>query len=275
MSADPVLPRVTMAEDPWCTTTPKRVAPESGGLRSVTTALDVLECFASDGDLGVSDIARRLGVAKSTAHRVLSTLAGRGFIEQDRDTGLYRLGLHLFELGMLVQARHPLRHAALPTLRQVAAQTGHTVNLGVADGPDVVFVERIEMGEGGRVLGHAGRRFPAHVTATGKALAAFDGELDRARRAAGFPPRARCTVRTEAQWDDTLQGVRLGGYAMAVDESFDGITSIAVPVLRGQHAIACVSVFGPTDAVHPQVDRIVPLLRAASRRISLATPFGR
>lgn len=272
MSAQPALATVTPIDSAWCATTPKRAGSDQSGLRSVSTALEVLECFAVDGDLGVSDIARRLGIAKSTAHRLLTTLAGSGFIEQDRDTGLYRLGLHLYELGTLAQARHSLRHAALPTLHQVAAQTGHTVNFGVADGPDVVFVERIEVGEGRHVLGHSGRRFPAHVTATGKAIAAFNPELDRARRAAGFPPRARSTVRTEQDWDAELERVRLRGYAMAVDESFDGVTSIAVPVIRGQRAIACVSVFGPSETLHPQVDRIVPLLRAARRRITLAAP---
>jgi predicted ArsR family transcriptional regulator len=72
-------------------------------------------------DLGVSDIARRLGIAKSTAHRVLTTLAGRGFIEQDPDSGRYRLGLHLYELGQLTISRNPLRHARPATLRQIAA----------------------------------------------------------------------------------------------------------------------------------------------------------
>ena len=105
------------SEDAWCTSTPKRAA--AGGLRSVGTALDVLECFAVDSALGVSDVARRLGVAKSTAHRVLSTLAGRGFVEQDAN-GLYRLGLHLYELGMLSHARNGLRHVALPVMQAVA-----------------------------------------------------------------------------------------------------------------------------------------------------------
>ncbi|NLJ53301.1 MAG: helix-turn-helix domain-containing protein, partial [Intrasporangiaceae bacterium] len=88
-----------------CATTPKRLgntpANGSSSLRSVGTALDVLECFALDGELGVSDIARRLGVAKSTAHRLLQTLLSRGFVEQDNESGLYRLGIHIYELGTL------------------------------------------------------------------------------------------------------------------------------------------------------------------------------
>ena len=112
-------------------------APASSMLRSVRIALDVLECFATDEELGVTDVATKIGVAKSTAHRVLTTLAGRGFIEQDPDSGLYRLGLHLYELGQLTISRNPLRHAALPTLRQIASQTSLTANLAIADGPDL------------------------------------------------------------------------------------------------------------------------------------------
>ena len=269
MAAQPVIETEDTA---WCTSTPMRSRPADGGLRSVTTALDVLECFAVDGDLGVSDIARRLAIAKSTAHRVLTTLAGRGFIEQDPDSGLYRLGLHLYELGQLTISRNTLRHAALPTLRRIASQTRLTANLAIADGPDVVFLERVELGAGERILGHAGRRFPAHVTSSGKAMAAFSLTLDRARREAGFPPRVRATVRTEQDWAGELARVRAKGYALASDESFDGVTTIAVPVLRGEHAIAAISVFGPHESVTPRVDRIVPLLVAAARRISLNAP---
>lgn len=253
----------------WCASIPKRVTPGPGSsLRSVGTALDVLECFAIDSELGVSDIARRLGVAKSTAHRVLQTLVSRGFVEQDAESGLYRLGLHVYELGALALARNELRHAALPTLRQVAAVTGLTVNFAVPDGPDVVFIERIENRDGVRILGHVGRRMPTHTTSSGKVIAAFNVEADRARREAGFPPRAGRTVRTEADWQRCLEQVRKQGYASSHSESFAGASSVAVPIMDRSAAIASISVFGPTDIVEPQVEHLVPLLIAASSRIN-------
>ena len=91
---------IVLQDQAWCATTPKRAQGDDhhgSGLKSVGSALDVLECFALDGELGVSDIARRLGVAKSTAHRLLQTLASRGFVEQDVQSGQYRLGLHVYE----------------------------------------------------------------------------------------------------------------------------------------------------------------------------------
>ena len=266
---------VALREDVWCASTPMRRprATDAGpttGLRSVGAALDVLECFAIDTELGVSDIARRLGVAKSTAHRLLQTLVSRGFVEPGHIAGNYRLGLHLYELGSLAHARNELRHAALPTLRQVADTTGLSVNFAVPDGADIVFVERIEAPGGFRFIAHVGRRMHSHVTSSGKAIAAHNDESDRARRTAGFPPRAKRAIRHEADWDRCLAEVRKDGYALSLDESFEGAASVAVPVLRHREAVAAISVFGRPDEIEPQVQRLVPLLTAASRRIARA-----
>jgi DNA-binding IclR family transcriptional regulator len=266
---------MTIVEPVWCATTPRKVAATDdahlgSGLKSVGSALDVLECFATDGELGVSDIARRLGVAKSTAHRLLQTLVSRGFVEQDQHSGQYRLGIHLYELGQLALARNELRHAALPTLRQVAQATGLTVNFSVPEGADVVFVERIENRDGVRILGHFGRRLPSHCTSSGKVIAAFNPSAYHARLNAGFPPRLSNTVRTADDWAAVVEVARTKRFAESHGESFDGASSVAVPVLSRGTAIASVSVFGPTEQVAPAVGQLVPLLTAASRRVSKA-----
>ncbi len=241
---------------------------EPGSVRSVGLALDVLECFAVDGALGVSDVARRLGVAKSTAHRLLRTLSGRGFVEQDRETGLYHLGIHLYELGHLAQVRNTFRHAALPHLLRIAAETGYTLNFGVPDGGDVVFVERIETGEGGQVLGRIGRRLPVHCTSSGKVIAAFNPAVDQACRAAGFPAYAPRTIRTESDWSRALSDVRRQGFAVSHGESFEGMTSIAVPVMQRRVAVASISAFGPTDEIVPELDQLRVQLALAARDIA-------
>lgn len=261
------------ADDVWATTTPREPpgADSDAGdaLRSVATALDVLECFAVDGELGVSDIARRLGIAKSTAHRLLTTLCSRGLTERVPESGRYRLGLHLLELGQLVQARNALRHAAMPVLEHLVHVTGHTANLSIPDGPDVVFVERLESGPVRSHLEHAGRRFPAHCTSSGKAMAAFNPALDRARREAGFPPRVSRTVRSVKDWERELQLVRSRGFATAESEAFDGTSSVAVPILDlSRTAVAAVSLLGPTSRIRPELPRLAELLRVESRRIT-------
>ncbi len=261
------------AEDAWATTTPREpsvsVADSGEALRSVATALDVLECFAVDGELGVSDIARRLGTAKSTAHRLLTTLGSRGLIEKVPETGRYRLGLHLLELGQLVQARNALRHAAMPVLEHLVRTTGHTANLSIPDGADVVFVERLENGPVRSHLEHAGRRYPAHCTSSGKAMAAFNPALDLARREAGFPPRVSHTVRSVKDWDRELQLVRTRGFATSDSEAFDGTSSVAVPILDLRRtAVAAVSLLGPTARMQPELAPLAELLRTESRRIA-------
>lgn len=243
-------------------------AQRSDAMRSVNIALDVLECFATDTQLGVSDVARRLDIAKSTAHRMFTVLTARGFTEQVPSTGKYRLGVHVYELGQLAQDRNQLRHQALPTLRYLADTTGLTVNFGVPEGPDVVFLERLTKPELEDTLGHTGRRLPAHTTSSGKVIAAFNPELDKARRAAGFPPRVSRTVRSEADWDRELAFARRHGYATSESESFNDISTVAVAIrnLTGV-AVASLSLMGPTARIHADVPRLAQLLTAESRRL--------
>ena len=113
---------------------PVRTQPPDGGVQSVYTAVDVLECLMRDEEVGVSDVARRLGVAKSTAHRLLTTWCARDMAERNPDTGRYRLGMRLFEFGQMASDRFPLRRAALPLLEELRQASGHTVHL-ISAGP--------------------------------------------------------------------------------------------------------------------------------------------
>ncbi|QGF24361.1 IclR family transcriptional regulator [Raineyella fluvialis] len=240
-----------------------------GELKSVGTALDVLECFSVDGELGVSDIARRLDIAKSTAHRLLTTMASRRIVEQNPHTGRYRLGVHLFELGALAQARFDLRQVAMPTMLELSRQTGYVVNLSVPDGPDVVYIERLETGPGAKLLAKSGRRLPSHATSSGKVMAAYNAEAARARVEAGFPPRVSHTIRSRAEWESTLDEVRRLGYAHADHESYEGISTVAVPLLDlQQQAYAALSLLGPAERLSPQVPNLARLLHTAAQRIS-------
>ncbi|NLT30888.1 MAG: IclR family transcriptional regulator [Propionibacterium sp.] len=254
----------------WVRTTPmaSETAADAEALKSVATALDLLECFAVDTELGVSDIARRLGIAKSTAHRLLTTLASRRIIDQNHETGKYRLGLHLLELGILVQGRHEIRHAALPVMIDISRRTGYTVNLSVPDGPDVVFIERIEIGVARQLLSHYGRRYPAHVTSSGKAIAAHNASFDCERRTAGFPPRASRTIRSEADWGRALDEVRRRGFAASNSESFDRFSTVAVPLLAlDGTAFGALSMLGPTSQFDGAFERHARMLHVAAKRV--------
>lgn len=245
-----------------------RGGPE-GGLRSVLTALDLLDCFTSDTELGVSDIARRLGVAKSTAHRLLTTLCARGFAEQNPQTGHYRLGFHLYELGQLAVSRMDLHAAALPLLEELRERTGRAVHLAIPDQGEVIYLERLQTVRVSRLFTGVGRRLPAHCTSSGKAIAAFNPLVARARTAAGFTGLTSSSIRSAAHFERELVGVRRAGYAVNHDEAKFGLSSVAAPVRdRTGVARAAISLVGPTSEVCAVLERDARLAGAAARRLS-------
>ena len=252
----------------WCVTTPVRRPDDTDVLRSVATALDVLDCFAMDKELGVSEIAQRLGVAKSTAHRMLTTLLSRGLVERTQD-GRYALGLHLHELGQLAQARHTLRHRAMGVLRTLSNQTGLGVMLCVADGADVVALDRVEPVGLIETLAHVGARFPSHCTSAGKVLAAYNPAVAQARHRAGFLPRVPGGPRTDVEWERLLSEVRRKGHAHSSDEFVPGLASVAVPLFDTQRRVPAALLVLDHSGDADLTRRCVPAMIAAGRRIGM------
>lgn len=242
-----------------------------GGVKSVTSALDVLDCFLDADELGVSDIARRLGVAKSTAHRLLTSLTARGFTDKNPETGQYRLGLHLFELGQIAGDRMRLRRTAAPLLEELRRLTGCTVHLSVVDGSNVVYLERLEAPRGMAAMSTISRRMPSHCTSSGKVITAFDPEAAEARKAAGFKALTSATIRTEADFDKARAEIRRRGVATNVDEALTGFSSVAAPVLDSSgRALAAISLVGTTDQFAGSFGRTAQLVSVAARRLARA-----
>ncbi|MFB7077480.1 IclR family transcriptional regulator [Streptomyces sp. NPDC056308] len=199
-----------------------------GGAQAVRRALDVLHCFHDNGpDLSASDLARRLELSVSTAHRLARTLVGAGFLEQDARTSRYRLGPAVTELGRLSYHQRGL-HLAAPELADLAERTGATADLALRSGPHAVIVA------GGSVTPRTGLRRPLHSTALGKVLLAW------ARLGEGgpssLPPLPAFTDRTivePAALEAELAKVRSDCYALNDGESAYGVRTLAVPVLDG------------------------------------------
>ena len=147
-------------------------------LRSVTIAFDILDAFFADAEIGLSELARRVGVTKSTMHRTCGVLVDRGALERTL-SGKYRLGVHLLEYGQLVTTRSALRTQAFPLLVELRNAIGETVQLGVPSGGDVLYIERVE--GLGRVALHAPRQ-------SGDRLSIDPAQ---GRRSPRFGPRSR------------------------------------------------------------------------------------
>lgn len=267
---------MTMTADDPIETTPETASETTveGAVHSVTTALDVLDCFQYDEELGVTEIARRLGIAKSTAHRLLSSLCARGFTEKIPGTGHYQLGLHLYELGQLAQDRLPTRHLALPVLEELRVGTGQTVHLSMAEGADVIFIERLQTLRGIPLLGERHRRMPLHTTSAGKVLAAFNPDIADAAERAGFSRMTEQTVHDRRAWQRLLAEVRQRGYAVSDSENRAGLASVAAPILQANgRATYAVSVAGPSEAIMPHAESLARVVTLAAQRISRRIGF--
>lgn len=215
---------------------------------------------AFDGDqavLTLVELSRLSGLPKSTAHRLAEQLRDLGWLE--RDYRGYRVGIRLFELGGLAVGHNQLREAALPHLHALANKAGHAVQLGVLDGDEVVYLERIVVGPY-RLPTHPGARMPAYCTGLGKAMLAFD-ELATERVIETEMPRLTPTTITSPQGlREALERVRTEGVAFDLQEAYEGVGCVAAPIRNAGRAIGAVSVTGPIARISlPELAEAVQL----------------
>jgi DNA-binding IclR family transcriptional regulator len=205
---------------------PTSAGASAAGVQAVRRALDVLHCFHDNvPDLSASELARRLDLSTSTAHRLTRTLLGAGFLEQDVRTSRYRLGPAVTELGRLSYHQRGL-HLVAPELADLARRTGCTADLALRSGPHAVIVA------GGSVTPKVGLRRPLHSTALGKVLLAWPRPGEGGPEA--LPPLPAFTDRTIVERDALsaeLERVRAQEHALNDGESAYGVRTLAVPVL--------------------------------------------
>ncbi len=215
--------------------------------RAVDKAIAVLKEFSSsEPELGVSDLARRLHLSKSTVHSILASLRQGGLVEQDPSTRKYRLGMELLELGNVVTYSDPLLSAALPYLHYLADRLGESVYLGARRGDQVVTLLHVMSPDLREQIGWS-RSVPLHSTASGKILLADADESDlEAFLSKGLERHTKHTTTEAAQLRRELEEVRQQGFAVCFEELKAGFNAIAVPVADPQgQVIAALAVLGP------------------------------
>jgi len=230
-------------------------------------ALALLSAFRPDEpEIGLAELARRSGVAKPTAHRLLGELETWNLVER---TGRgYRLGLRLFELGQVVPGQRDLQEVAGPFLADLFEATRETVHLAVPDGAEVVYVQKLSPAGAPEIPSQVGGRMPAHCTGVGKALLAF-GPPERltAVLESGLVRRSPRTIVLPALLVEELAEIRRRGFAEEHEESAPGLACVAAPVI-GPHgtAVAAISITGWAGRLHPT--RVAPAVRTAARALS-------
>src|SRR5262245_36328756 len=159
------------------------VTDAASGSQTLHRALGTLLRIGESGSRGLTlaECSAALGYSKPTVHRILRTLAGRGFVSVDGERGRYTLGVANLRLGMAFLEQLDLRQEALPILRDLGERTGETVHLGVLDGSDVVYIEKVESRHAVRMFSQIGRTMPAHTTGIGKAILAYLPEAELAK----------------------------------------------------------------------------------------------
>lgn len=247
------------------------------GLSSVGNAARLLKAFLSrEREIGVSELARRLGLGKSTVHRLLTTLVQEGLVERNPETGAYRLGLVMFELGQVVHSHMDLHGAVGPVLAALREETHEGCQVGVLDGHDVVYIDRLESSHSLRLFNETGRRVPVHTTSSGKVLLAYLPDADLERVLAAALPLTQMTPRSITDPDAfraELDRVRARGWSEAVEEREVGVASIAAPIRDASgRVVAAVSIGAPAARMGSQQRRrlaevVLEAGEAASRRL--------
>jgi DNA-binding IclR family transcriptional regulator len=228
-------------------------------VQSIRRAFAVLAALG-DGPLGVTDVAEGAGLPKSTAARMLQTLAAEGAVEQVPGDTMYRLGPRLITLAGGFSLNRSLAAIARPTLVELAATSGEASGLGVPDGDLVHYIDQVDTPNPVLVRDWTGLRAPLHTVSSGQVLLAFRtpaavdrylaGELER------FTPR---TLVDADEVRDRLHEVRRQGYAWAIEEFDPGISSVAAPIADATgEVIAAVHVHGPSYRF-PPADRMLEL----------------
>jgi IclR family KDG regulon transcriptional repressor len=257
-------------------------------IQTVTNALRMLEVFHSESEMGVSDLARELGLHKNNAFRLLATLELAGYIQQTPSTELYHLGPRCLELGHAFARSHTLMNQARPILEELARDVGETAHLGVLSGDQVVHLDGVLPNQLVLTGLRVGNRLDAHCTAMGKVLLA--GRIARARGQAGYKEgheddldehtfdadngdehnldkdqgeallggqlarHTPATLADPAKLMDDLRVVQLRGYATDLEEFAVGLRCVAAPVRDASASVvAALSLSGPSGRLDEEV----------------------
>ncbi len=224
-------------------------------VQSIDRAFSVLRALIP-GAAGVTDIADRVNLPKSTVSRLLSTLEELGVVEQVSVGGEYRIGVGMAEIAAAARPVRSLVAAARPQLLELARLTGEAAGVSMRDGTDMLYLDQVNPDTELQVRDWTGTRIPMHAVPSGQVVLASmtDAELDAfvAAPLMAFTPH---TVVDAAVLRRRLAEVRTQGFALAVDEFSDGLSSVAAPIVDiAGHVVGALHVYGPTYRFNTERD---------------------
>jgi IclR family transcriptional regulator, pca regulon regulatory protein len=251
--------------------------------QSLERGLAILGCFTPERPvLGIADIADDLGMSRSTTHRYVITLVALGYLEQGASRK-YRLGLRVTDLGMAALNSTGLREHAHPYLEELRQRSTYTTSLGVLDGSDVLYVDRVSSYRRGKTADpnlHTGSRVPAYCTAAGKLLLANLPEPEQKDLLASMKlaRRAPNTITSKKALREELEQIQSAGFAVNDQESVRELHAIAAPIRNeAREVVAAVNLAAPATVIslEEMVDALGPHLVATADRISARLGYRR
>ncbi|HEV2395954.1 MAG TPA: IclR family transcriptional regulator [Candidatus Sulfotelmatobacter sp.] len=241
---------------------------------AVERALGMLEAVAHDPEgLSNAEISRKLEIPKSSASYILRTLEKNGYLHRDPQSGRYRVGLKILSLSRGALSGIDVREVALPIMRNLMEKTSLTCHLAILDGPEAVYIEKVEPQGFIRMDTWVGRRMRVHATSVGKSLVAHipSEQLEKIIAERPMEKRTPKTITTLPRLLKELERVRALGYSVDDEENNLGARCLGAPVFNQQGTIeAALGLSGTINQVNPQtMPRIVETLKDAARHLSL------
>jgi DNA-binding IclR family transcriptional regulator len=241
-------------------------------IQSVERAADVLELFLASSELSVKEISQELSLSKSTVHGIIKTLEHRGYLQQNSDDLKYKLGMKLFELGIAVENQLDLGKIARPIIRNLVEELKETVHLVVRQRDEVIYIEKVEGPHTLRIYSQVGKRAPYYCTGVGKAILAFqdDVEIERVLTKSPLKPYTEYTITDKEEIKKQLKVIRDQGYSIDDEEIELGLRCVAAPIYNHQGiAIASVSCAAPTMRLDEEkLSMVIKGIKEAAAEIS-------
>lgn len=260
-------------------TEPVRLKGDANSVFALRRGLSILDTFSGrEGDLGVNEIARVVGMHKSTVSRLCATLENAGYLERNVSTNRFRLGARIHQLAGSSSPTTDVRIVARPVMLELVETSRETATLGVREGGDIVTIDVVDGLNFMRMATRVGMRTQMHASAVAKAILAFmpPDELDELLRDWPLTVLTPNTITEPAALRDTLAEVRQRGYALDLEELEVGLRCVAAPIRDpAGEVVAGVSISGPRHRMTDDaMRRFGPLVRAAGEQISarLGTP---
>lgn len=233
---------------------------DSYSIQSVENALDLLEALCDEADeFRISQLSEKLSMNKTSVFRLLATFENRGYVEREKLSGKYRLGLSAYEIGQKFLSRMGLLRNARPVMERLVRDCNEAVYLAMRRGDDLLFLDMVDTSQQVKVISLVGKRYPLAATAAGKMMLACAPSRELHHASPG--------------WPDAEELLQIGRQGYCVDHGGlgDGVVSAAVPLLNSAGDVCgCLCLVGPDFRIPPdKLDTVVlPALREAGEIVS-------